>query len=147
MKFLVFNLIVAVALIYLFSDKEGGINAIGEKTFDVVDSIKSKTESIASSTIKEQAPAPKVPPPLIPQANIVLESAKPVSVPVLPIPKIQPFELDPIISGRRDEIMETSSKPTPGPEDNAFMTRQERRQALMKLAEDMEYFSAEAISQ
>ena len=143
MKFLAFNLVVAAALIFLFSGHEGGLESVKDNVIATTEALKDKAEKIATAPQK-MAEAPQVgesqPQPVIPAQT------EPEEIPAVKIPEIAHLALEPKVRKRREEILGTNVLPTPAQEKNDFMNPKERRHALMQLAEDMEYFSAETIS-
>lgn len=149
MKFLVFNIIVA-ALVYLFSGPEGELD-ITQKASAAMETVKSKAESIVTAPHEDkpepQEMATKAPVETKPKVEPVIELAntEPAPLPVVEIPKLEPFTIDPALAVIPDEAPEIPTQTEFKMENDKFMSRQERRQALMQLAEDMEYFSAEAM--
>jgi len=154
MKFLVFNLVVGAALIYLFSGTEGGLERAGETALAAFDTNKPNIELASDKPVGSKTAPPVVKLQSEPRISVRQQAeaevppslSDPIEVPVLKKSKVEPVKLAPEIRKRRDEILNAGAPVNPEPKVNALMSRQDRRQALMQLAEDMEYFSAQAMS-
>ena len=145
MKFLIFNLIVGFAPIYLFSGEGVDFQAVPKKAMAATDTIKSKLMALTDIPKKpKEDTSPKAPAPVA----ISLDKPEPAPEPALKLAETKPIELDPAISERRNEVLE-SAVPLPSEfaaQDKGLVFRQDRQKALIQLAEDMEFFSAEAMS-
>jgi len=151
MKFLAFNLVVGAALIYLFNGTDGGLQRGGETALAAFDTNRPKTETPVVTPIVAKAGASVVKlqsehqVPIQEKSEVPPSLPDPIEVPVLKSRKAEPVRLAPEVLTRRDEILNTGTLESPESNVTALMTRQDRSQALMQLAEEMEYFSAKAI--
>lgn len=147
MKFLAFNLVVAAALVYLVAGDKGGANAVSTHAVKAVTEVNqfardavtagkdliSPPVVVAAKRSQNLAPAP-APIPRTPVSHA--ELAPPPAAPSLP----------PAVKKRRDEVLGNTPLPTPEPVSTAVIN-DDRRQQLLNLAEQMELFHIEAVSQ
>jgi hypothetical protein len=129
MKFLVFNAIVAAALLYLFNDGQ----------FDGEWSIKGLLDrSVADvSATPKPATKPTITPDPAPEPKLVKAApAAPKAIDTAP-------KIDPAVAKRRAEVLAVSTK---APASPPFISNETRRDSLMTMAEDMELFSVEAMA-
>jgi len=156
MKFIIFNIVVAAALIYLVSNKDSGFDVSLPKFGDL---------TAAAAQALDRAPSPfekfqnTVEAPTIADADLVASKPPPAKIaavaptpvaerPVtqVPVPEaLQPAEsaaelaVEPAVARRRAEVL--GERSTTPPEPVRLAT--DRRQQLLDLAEEMEYLSAE----
>ncbi|MDA0239731.1 MAG: hypothetical protein O3A84_06850 [Proteobacteria bacterium] len=148
MKFLAFNLVVVAALVYLVAGEKGGavsthaVKAVTEVNQFARDAVTAGKELmsppvvVAAKQLQDLAPAP-APVPRLPVTQA--ELTPPPAVP----------SLSPEVKKRRDEVLSTGpvaiAQPKPAPV-RAVVVNDDRRQQLLKLAEQMELFHVEAVS-
>jgi len=150
MKFLIFNLIVGAALIYLFGSDGQRFQTLPEKAHAASDIITSKIASLTRTP--EKLPEKKGQSHPVRAAErspaISLTETKPKAGSGLELAETKPVELEPAIFERRKEIMATTpqSPPDAAAQGKGLMSRQDRQKALLQLAEEMELFSAKAMS-
>lgn len=146
MKFIVFNIVVAVALVYLVSNKESGFDVSLPKLGDITAAAEQVLDRAPSSfeKFRNTVEAPTI-------SNADLTESKLPAVPTLvaerpvtqvPVPEAEPAAkptVEPAIARRRAEVLGQSSAPPPTPVRLAG----NRRQKLLDLAEEMEYLAAE----
>ncbi len=160
MKFIVFNIVVAGALIYLVTMKDTGVDvsipkldevtAAAEQVFDRRPAAEEQTQTVASVPKSENPfsleyggdaaaapPAPRadqsiVDAPVIDTADL---APQPMLAPVVEAPK----PLEPAVARRRAEVLGETPAAPPEPVRRAG----DRRQQLLDLAEEMEYLAAE----
>jgi hypothetical protein len=146
MKFIVFNIVVAVALVYLVSNKDSGFDVSLPKLGDV---------TAAAGQALDRAPAAfekfrnTVEAPTISDADLIERQPLDVPIPVaerplttVPVPAVsKPVEpvVEPAVAQRRAEVLGH------GPVTPAAPVRlaTNRRRQLLDLAEEMEYLAAE----
>ena len=169
MKFLLFNLVVAGALVYLFTADRADVHMAADKVYEAAGDIKSVARNAVGKGRKllrgddaapaplpvapkplpktEQKPVPKVSPAPPPVKRLVRSAPAPVVS-----PKVVPT-LPPEVAHRRAEVLGTAPpKPAPRPiaeikQGEGFMSPAERRKELFSLAEEMELLYARKISQ
>lgn len=149
MKFILFNLIVGASLIYLFTAEKEELHEVTDKTYEVTQQMRQKVSELAGKASD--------------QANVVAEEkiaetpmpepAKetPVEVahkaaPSKAAPKVSEApvaELAPEVEKRRNEILNAESQLVIEEAPN----NSTRRDHLLRLAEDLELYSIEAITQ
>ena len=167
MKFIVFNIVVAVALVYLVANKDNGfdvslpnldsklgdVTAAAEQAFDraaplgqqALASIDAPT--IADADLIDSAPEPEL--------KVAAAAPAPVFEPPLPAPHVievatrqthvikapKPRDRAPSseVARRRAEVLGEGPVTAPGPVRSAA----DRRRQLLDLAEEMEYLAAE----
>lgn len=177
MRFLIFNAVVALALLYLFTGDRGPEEkakvALGSvKTFasKAVDDVRQRLDEPKALVRKAAAPkpAPKpvpekkpepvakpAPPTPVERQAEVLPPPAPAPMPSVPsapvetvtVAKIDTPEPAPEVAKRRAEVLAESAPPADT--DNRaveiggghLMSPEDRRKALLRLAEDMELFS------
>jgi hypothetical protein len=163
MKFLMFNLVVAGALVYLFTADRADVHAAADRVYETADGIKSAArdavgkgrELLQGDQAAESRPAPS-PKPIqkpAPEASPVAPTVKQVAQSNIPRP------VPPEVARRRDEVMGTAlaapvARAAPGqpniPElkqGEKFMSPAQRQKELFSLAEEMELLYARKISQ
>ena len=154
MKFIVFNIVVAVALIYLVANKDIGFDVSVPKLAKVTaaaDQILDRTPAEATQTRAAAAapkpanpfslvslsevvaapPAPFVDAPVIDDADLAISNAGTLAA-VTPTPR------DPAVARRRAEVLGAGPGTPPDLRPVA-----DRRRQLLDLAEEMEYLAAE----
>lgn len=146
MKFIVFNIVVAVALIYLVSNRDSGLDislpklnsvtAAAEQTLDRTPSPFEKfRNTVEAPTISNadlaEGKIPEVPTPV---------AERPVTkVPVPEATKSAELVVEPAVAQRRAEVLgETAVTPSA-----PVQLITDRRRQLLDLAEEMEYLAAE----
>jgi len=155
MKFLVFNLIVGAALVYLFSGAKGDLENLKEKAFLSIETLNAKAEKIVPQPQEQTKTSPAIEPEpqaivqaqVQPQPQFAPPLPDPVEIPVLKIPEMSPLTIEPEVAKRQKEVLEVPALSFSVEPKNDYMSPKDRRRALMQLAEDMEYFSAKAMSQ
>lgn len=149
MRFLLFNIVVAFGLIYLFSGDHKDIQSFADtvakdaaqvtkKLTHKVKEIRQPLETTKIVEVKPKAkpspkPVVKTPPPLAPEIAVAKREAKKVNYAATRLTTAEPL---PEVAERRAEIMEEIAKPK---------TTSDRRQALLNLAENMELFHIESL--
>jgi hypothetical protein len=166
MKFIVFNVVVAVALVYLVANRDNGfevslpnlddVSAAAEKTLDqVIPSAPEKTPIVDAPIImtadlatRFSAPEPEVPEvevtPPVPVVEAPLPAIPEIKVPVreahnVIVPPPTRSTVDLAVAQRRAEVLGEGSVTAP---DSVQPTADRRRQ-LLDLAEEMEFLAAE----
>ncbi|MAG95419.1 MAG: hypothetical protein QF797_06225 [Alphaproteobacteria bacterium] len=168
MKFLAFNLLAAVALVYLFSGSdgpsvEGALERASETAQTLVDKGRQAVSGIADSKAPEPKPEPvaaaepevvveaKPEPKREPKSEIEPESVAPVApTPAAPVPSMAELAkllpVDQAVARRRAEVM-AAAAPAPARAaphtsksagEQVFMSREERQRELHRLAQEME---------
>lgn len=146
MKFIVFNIVVAVALIYLVSNKDSGfdvslpklgdITAAAEQALDRAPSAFEKFRNTVEAPTISNADLSESKPPATPTPV----AERPVTqVPVPEAPKSVEPAVEPAVARRRAEVLEEKSTTPSAPVQ--LVTN--RRRQLLDLAEEMEYLAAE----
>ncbi len=130
MKFVLFNIAVAAALIFLFNADRTDLRALADRAYAAVgqakDMAEETTQKAEAPVVETVATAPAAPP--APKA----EPPKPAA------PK-----LDPAVAQRRAEVLDVEAKPQPASVaeiSDQLMTPEQRRRELFTLAEEMELF-------
>lgn len=146
MKFIVFNIVVAVALIYLVSNKDSGfdvslpkfgdVTAAAEQALDRAPSAFEKFRNTVEAPTISNADLSEGKPPATPTPV----AERPVTqVPVPEAPKSIERAVEPAVARRRAEVLEEKSTTPSAPV--RLVTN--RRRQLLDLAEEMEYLAAE----
>lgn len=156
MKFLMFNLVVAAALVFLFAGDKGDLAAIAGKAERAVEQIKTKAvevikpaEEVSQKPVSAPAAAPvpaiekKAPPAPKPPPVAKAETAPPVPEKTVAARTPQP-PLPPEVKKRRAEVLNDAG--APAPKAGKFMSSGDRKRELLMLSEEMELFSAKAIA-
>jgi len=159
MRFLVFNIVVAAALVYLFTADRADIHAAADKAYGVAETVRTKAGDVVASLrdrpaeverVEAAVPdAPEIAFPAEPEpAPVAANPAppEPPAAPPLPEPELVPA-VTPEVAARRAEVL--AEGPVRGeiaPADERAATAIDRRRDLHRLAEEMELFSAEAAS-
>lgn len=142
MRFLAFNLVVAAALVYLVAGGTNGADSVSDRAAQAVTKVNEFARSAVTAgreLVTPPSPIVTAEPPkpvLAPKAE-----APPTIATAIPTPPPAP-SLPPDVAKRRDEVLANSpppDRPTERPDD--------RRERLLKLAEQMELFHIEAVSQ
>jgi hypothetical protein len=170
MRFLLFNVVVAVALVFLFAGDKADIHAAADRAHDAASGLKAKAfEVIGAQKAPKAAPTPAPVKPI--ERKIVTASPEqaPEKAPARaaePQPGTAAAEavkevqvatrklvapLPPAVEKRRAEVLaegivggKVSART--GPDAAKFMTASDRKRDLMLLSEEMELFSARSIS-
>ena len=103
MKFLVFNLVVIAALVYLFNDQDVGLDSLRAKAVSAVETVKAKSEktTLAKEIPVEENPGVNSEPMPAAYAQLKLESQatpplpEPIEPPLFRIPEVEPLTLEP----------------------------------------------------
>lgn len=144
MKFLMFSLVVAGALIYLFSTDKAEM-ALQDNPQDqgfkemIAEADAATAKAKIALKSKEQVPA---------DPPVVRASPTTVSTPqVAAVVEEQPIpqQLTPEVAKRREEIL--NSAPSVAKENFKIVEETDRQERLRELSEDMELFSAQMSSQ
>jgi hypothetical protein len=164
MKFIVFNIVVAVALIYLVANKDNGVDVSLPKFGDVTAAagqVLDRTPAaepqspavppapkpanpfsiINETKIAAAAPAPFVDAPVIDASDLVPPylGTQVAAAPVIDAADLKPPQpLETAVARRRAEILGEGPATSPKPVRPAT----ERRRQLLDLAEEMEYLAA-----
>lgn len=183
MRFLLFNIVVAGALVFLFTSDRADLHAAADRAHDAASDIKSK----AFEVIGAKTAAPRE----APEARPAAKPAVPAKVPAKPVesrsaaaspaseatysqnkplapaaadavrevqvatrqlvdPAPAPAQaikaLPPEVAQRREEVLAEGIVGEPVTEAQKFMPASTRKRDLMLLSEEMELFSAKAIS-
>ena len=184
MRFLLFNIVVAGALVFLFTSDKADLHAAADRAHDAANDIKSKAFEVigtkettpAKPAIKPVAnPEPVKPAKAAPAAAETRTAAKPtpatepaseetfsqnkplapaaadavreVQVATRKLVKPIPVETLPQeVEQRREEVLAEGIVGDPVSEAQKFMPASTRKRDLMLLSEEMELFSAKAIS-
>ena len=165
MKFLIFNIVVAAALVFLFAGDKGDLTAIAGETERLVADIKSK--AVEAIDAKSPEPPPVKQPAVSPPKPAVEPAATEAPVPTSPAPaaKSAPVKpaghplpavdvadrsptppLPPDVAKRRAEVLNAGDAVVSEGTVEKFMPADIRKRELMLLSEEMELFSARAIS-
>jgi len=165
MKFIVFNLIVGAALVYLFTSEQGELNRITEKAQEMGQQVQQKVSDLAATSEPEKQNAPNssskaasAPAPA-PEPKQAVDEEIDVKVPIKvakkaerepqPVPqtmKEAEETLPPEVLKRRDEILKGEREEGGDVIQNQSRDRSEQRDRLLRLAEDMELYSLETIA-
>lgn len=148
MKFLMFNVVVAVALVYLFTADRAEMRSAADRAFDTAGEIKQMAQKAVGEgrAILDRETVP----PVVPRADPAPEvkSMQPVEPPPPPPPPVRTATrpvaekpLAPEIAARRAEILGPVLK-----EGERFMSADQRRKELFSLAEEMELLYARKTS-
>ncbi|OUR79045.1 hypothetical protein A9Q83_05540 [Alphaproteobacteria bacterium 46_93_T64] len=162
MKFLMFNLVVGAALIFLFTSDKAAYQSVAEDTHNTVQELKGKAQEVvvqikptdqprmrqpdkaaSKSAEYENAvayvPVAGVPDDLTRMADALEEEE---SSNIAEVTDLDLAELSPDVAKRREQILEPA-----GSADVAtkftIETRENRQEELQSLSEEMELFSAE----
>jgi hypothetical protein len=162
MKFLMFNLVVAGALVYLFTADRADVHAAADRVYETADEIKSVARNAVGKgrrLLQGDEAAPARPIPSAPQARpqiqqIPVPKAAPVPPPVKQVARRGSIpNLSPEVIRRRDEVLgnvspsrEQAAIPEIKKGEN-FMSAAQRQKELFSLAEEMELLYARKISQ
>lgn len=189
MRFLLFNIVVAGALVFLFTSDREELHAAADRAHDAASEVKSKAFEVIGGKTVTPRKTPEAPPaakPAIPaklpvksvetraaaaapaEAEETFSQNKPLAPAaadavrevqvatrqlVAPAPaKVQTGkalivkELPPEVAQRREEVLAEGIVGDPVSEAQKFMPPSTRKRDLMLLSEEMELFSARAIS-
>lgn len=185
MRFLLFNIVVAGALVFLFASDKADLHAAADRAHDAANDIKSKAFEVVGAKVParpapgiktkptgkpvkpEKAGAPRTETPSAastatapeetfsqnkPLAPAAAEAVREVQVAtrklVTPVPSRPQAakSLPRAIEQRREEILAEGIVGAPQTEAQKFMPATTRKRDLMLLSEEMELFSAKAIS-
>ena len=167
MKFLLFNLAVIAALVFLFNPDKADFRALADRAYETVGIARDGAEQVLEKANqkalgalekrvveparkkpepKPVAPAPKkqavakAPAPTEESAPAV--TARKAAVPVNTAPPVAAAaepKLDPAVAQRRAEVLGLDA-PAAGPAEEKLMSPDQRRRELFSLAEEMELF-------
>ncbi|MDP7427032.1 MAG: hypothetical protein QGH01_02465 [Alphaproteobacteria bacterium] len=165
MKFLAFNLLAAVALVYLFSGSDGpSVEGALERASETAQTLVDKGRQAVSGTADSKAPEPKPEPVAAAEPEVVVEAKpepkrepkseiepEPVApAPAAPVPSMAELAkllpVDQAVAKRRAEVM-AAAAPAPARAaphtsksagEQVFMSREERQRELHRLAQEME---------
>jgi outer membrane biosynthesis protein TonB len=168
MRFLLFNVVVAVALVFLFAGDKADIHAAADRAHDAATDMKAKAfEVIGAQNAPKATPQPSKP---VEQKTAAATPPEKTPTTAERTPKPQPGTaaaeavkevqvatrklvppLPPEVEKRRAEVLaegivggKVSGKTDSG--TSKFMTASDRKRDLMLLSEEMELFSARSIS-
>jgi hypothetical protein len=163
MKFLTFNIVVAVALVYLFTGGDWSLRELKESVFADSPSPEKPTPGPALKPAPQLAKIAikTVAPPLVKKTPPESSSSS-SATPVKRAPeKLAPVNLAPVnlaqakpaeklappssqVVARRAEVLANRNVVKHAAPKTGLMTPDERRRSLLSIAEDMELFSVEA---
>jgi hypothetical protein len=170
MRFLLFNVVVAVALVFLFTSDKADLHAAADRAHDAATDLKTKAfEVIGAQNAPKPAPIPSSTKP-VEKKVVIAATPEQISPVAKPQVKSQPGSaaaeavkevqvatrklvppLPPEVEKRRTEVLaegivggKVSGKT--GSDASKFMTASDRKRDLMLLSEEMELFSARSIS-
>lgn len=182
MRFLLFNIVVAGALVFLFTSDKADLHAAADRAHNAANDIKSKAfEVIGTKETPRLEPAvkPAARPETVkpakaapaaaetrtaatqateptseetfsqnkPLAPAAADAVREVQVATRKLVKPSPVEtLPPEVEQRREEVLAEGIVGDPVSEAQKFMPASTRKRDLMLLSEEMELFSAKAIS-
>jgi len=174
MRFLLFNIVVAGALIFLFTSDKAELHAAADRAHDAANGIKSKafevigtqqtakpveTAPATSETASNEAPADtataeteetfSLNKPLPPVAADAVREVQVATRKLVEPQAIRPQPVKPLppeVEQRREEVLAEGIIGEPATEAQKYMPPSTRKRDLMLLSEEMELFSAEAIS-
>ncbi len=150
MKFLMFNVVVAVALIYLFTADRAEMRSVADRAFDTAGEIKQmarKAVGKGRAMLDRETALPVVPrPDPAPEVKFTqpVEPPPPPAPPAWPAPPAQIVAEQPLapeVAIRRAEILDPVLK-----QGARFMSADQRRRELFSLAEEMELLYARKTS-
>lgn len=174
MRFLLFNIVVAAALIFLFAGDKADLHAAADRAHDTASNIKAKALEVIGAKqapTEKEAPKAKIEPvPAKPTGTQAIAATPPAAA--IPKPATTPAPdtaaaeavkevrvatrklvppLAPEVEKRRAEVLSegiVGGKSTipAGSDTQKFMTASDRKRDLMLLSEEMELFSARSIS-
>lgn len=167
MKFLLFNVAVIAALVFLFNPDKADFRALADRAYEtvgiardgaeqVMEKVAEKTEAAPKKRVAEPAQKKPEPKPVAPApkkqaiaiAPVPIEEATPAvtaykaAVPVKTAPPVAAAaepKLDPAVAQRRAEVLGLDA-PAAGPAEERLMSPDQRRRELFSLAEEMELF-------
>ena len=150
MKFLMFNVVVGAALIFLFTSDKVEFQSAADTTHAVAQELKETAKAVLDQPEAVQTPRAKMPQRKMPVRQVAEAKEDEVTVAAIPddltrladeLDRLS-FEdqaLSPEVAKRRAQIMQTES------DDESFVIdrREDRHEKLQSLSEEMELFSAE----
>ena len=157
MKFLIFNTVVAAALVYLFADETTDFRRLADKAETKISKLKGEVTDVlhdkASITPKkENAEREQVPvetrgatPKFPDQTNETLAKSAPSKETELVQENAQTAEIktsDKEVIKRRKEVLSTKAVSPASSDDHRFMAPKIRKRELIFLAEEMEILAA-----
>ena len=176
MRFLLFNVVVAAALVFLFASDKADLHAAADRAHDAASGLKSKAfEVIGARPAPAIQPTPKPASQPAP-ANVAVRKTVVATPLQTPAAGVQPAEkstsaitaadavkevqvatrklvppLPPAVEKRREEILAEGVvggkvSAAGGGDKQNFMTASDRKRDLMLLSEEMELFSAKSIA-
>ena len=144
MKFLLFNLIVGFALVYLFTVDQDPARNLVDKALEARNLIQDRAQDKTGTIMNDDREnASSVVHPILSEkdtASLGPSKQDEESSEMLPEARVQ--SLPPEVAKRKQEILE----PDVSSAQNTTRTNNDRRQSLMRLAEEMELYSLEATS-
>jgi|GEM_PF-1751776 len=166
MKFLIFNIVVAVALVHLFT---GDVTRVGALVDRAVAAVQPQSQPVSATPAVANLAPPAQTQPIsqVKEAQPALPAlADPVTVtkPIVQSPPVnggpQEAVVEPAIAERRDEVLWGTAAPDFSADDDAApfpdvfiddepetpQSSADRRQALLTLAEEMELFSLDQLN-
>jgi hypothetical protein len=159
MKFLIFNIAVAAALIFLFTADKVDLQVAVTQAHEAAGEVKKIARKIAgdgrslirkaAGDVEEKAPVVEAPKPVAPEP--VAPPPAPVRLAKAPEAIAAPPPLPPEVAARRAEILSGVMAPETGSpvlkQGEKLMTSSERRRELLSLAEEMELLYARSLGQ
>lgn len=163
MRFLLFNIVVAGALVFLFTSDRADLHAAADRAHDVASDMKSRAFGAIGAN---ERPAPEVavkPDPAAepakpaekteetfarnkPLAPAAADAVREVQIATRELVEPQPAKpLAPEVAQRREEVLAEGIVGGPVAGSGKFMPASTRKRDLMLLSEEMELFSAKAI--
>lgn len=152
MKFLMFSLVVAAALVFLFSAGKSDLGLAGDNTDKAFDEMINKAEqAVSEATVALQETEPvldiqsatktkEVQADPEPKAEILAAATEAAPEPVREA-------LSPEVAKRREEILNPANSKILAVDEYQIIDRERRQEQLRNLAEEMEMLSLEMASQ
>jgi hypothetical protein len=142
MKFLTFNIVVAAALVYLFTGGGWSFQKMKETVFTESFAPEKTAPKPIQKVVAQKSEPKTVAPPVVEKTSPLITATMKRTENRPPLKSPRP--LSPKIIARRDEVLASRTTDKHTVSNTDLMTREERRQSLLSIAEDMELFSVEA---
>jgi hypothetical protein len=148
-KFLTFNIVVAVGLVYLFTGGDWSLQKLKESVFEASALPENLTPKLGPKRT-EKAVAKVITPPV--EKKTPSLSPAPVKLAPVQIAESRPAVKNPAprsskVIARRAEVLASRTYESAAAPNTELMSPEERRRSLLSIAEDMELFSVEAALQ
>ena len=164
MRFLLFNIVVAGALVFLFTSDRADLHAAADRTHDAATDLKSRAFEVIGAKEPKPSEATVEPDPAAepaktpekteetfaqnkPLAPTAADAVREIQVATRKLAEPPPANpLAPAVVQRREEVLAEGVVGGPVTGNGKFMPPSTRKRDLMLLSEEMELFSAKAIS-